>query len=198
MPQMSSGFLTQFSDKIRLPIEIEKIEPIILQPHPTIEKPVIPYNVEHETFKLINAYRLEAGSPQTQWDQELYELSRKHTEAMARARDLFHSPDNASYGETCWGGVGYKHYSNAELSQIIVESWVASPLHRAWLLHKPIKSSAVSIITNHNGQYASWTFWMSEVDGGPALISKVVREWESETGGNIPWIEWLRDKHYID
>jgi len=142
--------------------------------------------------------RKRTGVSATVWDEELYKLSKSHTEEMANRGELFHTPMNASYGENCWGGKGYYSYSGRELARVIVDSWMTSPLHRDWLLHKPIRTSVVSIVLKPDGQYASWTFWTNEVGEGPPLVRKIADEWQRETGGNIPWLEWLEMKGYIE
>ena len=151
---------------------------------------------EQEAFRLINTIREEAGIPVTKWSDELYKLSKQHTQDMANRRDLFHTPVGSSHGENAWGGTGYYHYRYDELAKVIVGSWMSSPLHEAWLLHAPIKESVVSIVVTPDGQYASWSFWMNTLDRGPELIEKIVREWKS-SGGNLPWIEWLISKGYL-
>jgi len=151
---------------------------------------------EQEAFRLINTIREEAGIPATKWDDELYELSKQHTQDMANREELFHTPVGSSHGENAWGGTGYYHYRYDELAKVIVGSWMSSPLHEAWLLHAPIKESVVSIVVTPDGQYASWSFWMNTLDRGPELIEKIVREWKS-SGSNLPWIEWLISKGYL-
>jgi len=151
---------------------------------------------EQEAFKLINAIREEAGIPTTKWSDELYKLSKQHTQDMANRGELFHTPMGSSHGENAWGGKGYYHYRYDELAKIIVGSWVSSPLHEAWLLHAPINESVVSIVVTPDGQYASWSFWMSNLDRGPELIEKIVREWKN-SGSNLPWIEWLQMNGYL-
>ena len=62
-----------------------------------------------------------------------------------------------------------------------------------WILHGPLRTSVVSIVDDNRGQYASWTFWMGEAGTGPPLVRKAYNLWISETGGSIPWLEWLYD-----
>ena len=151
---------------------------------------------EQEAFRLINIIREEAGIPATKWSDELYKLSKSHTQEMANRGELFHTPVGSSHGENAWGGYGYYHYRYDELAKVIVGSWISSPLHEAWLLHAPIQESVVSIVVNPDGQYASWSFWMDTLDRGPELIETIVREWEN-SGSNLPWIEWLQMKGYL-
>lgn len=154
-------------------------------------------DIEQETFRLINMERERAGVSPTKWDDELYKLSKAHTREMADRGEIFHTPIGASYGENCWGGKGYYHYNKQELAEVIVDTWMSSPLHRAWLLHEPLRTSVASIVVTPDGQYASWTFWMSEVGEGPALVRELSNKWREETGGSILWIEWLRMKGYL-
>ncbi len=151
---------------------------------------------EQEAFKLINTIREEAGIPATKWSDELYKLSKQHTQDMANSGELFHTSMGSSHGENAWGGKGYYHYRYDELAKVIVGSWMSSPLHEAWLLYAPIKESVVSIVATPDDQYASWSFWMNTLDRGPELIGKVVREWKG-SGSNLPWIEWLKMKGYL-
>lgn len=146
--------------------------------------------LEEETFNLINMERECAGVPPTEWDDELYVLSKAHTEEMANLGQLFHTPMGASYGENAWGA-SWGGISRQNLAQTIVDSWMSSPLHRAWILHAPLRTSVVSIVDDNRGQYASWTFWTSEAGAGPPLVKKAYDLWMSETGGAIPWLDWL-------
>jgi len=163
---------------------------------PTVTQALKVEEAEHEAFELINAVREDAGVPPTEWNDELYELSKKHTQEMADRGDLFHTPMGAAHGENAWGGKGYYHYRYDELAKVIVGSWMSSPLHEAWLLHAPIKESVVSIVVTSDGQYASWSFWTTNLGGGPALVEKVAREWRN-SGSNKPWIDWLISEGYL-
>ncbi len=154
--------------------------------------------LEKETFRLVNTERENAGVLPTKWDDDLYRLSKAHTEEMADRGELFHTPMGASYGENAWGA-SWGGISRQNLARTIVDSWMSSPLHRAWLLHAPFKTSVVSIVDDNRGQYASWTFWTGEAGIGPPLVKKAYDIWISETGGNIPWLDWLYNiKGYPD
>lgn len=130
--------------------------PVPVKPVPTpTPTPQLPKKslseLEQETFKLINIGRNRAGVPSAKWDAELYRLSKAHTQEMANQGKLFHTPIGASYAENCWGGKGYYRYSDDELPAAMVKSWMSSPLHRAWLLHEPIRTSVVSIVITPDG-----------------------------------------------
>ena len=164
---------------------------------PSVTQTLKVEEAEREAFELINAVREEAGVPPTKWSDELYELSKKHTQEMADRGNLFHTPVGAEHGENAWGGTGYSHYRYEELAKVIVGSWISSPLHNAWLLHGPIKESVVSIVVTPDGQYASWSFWTRNLGSGPALVEKIVREWRN-SGTDKPWIDWLISEGYLD
>lgn len=163
---------------------------------PTITQTLMVEEAEREAFELINALREEVGVPSTKWSNELYKLSKKHTQEMADRGELFHTPMEANHGENAWGGTGYHHYQYEELAKVIVSSWMSSPLHKAWLLHAPIKESVVSIVVIPDGQYASWSFWTSNLTRGPELIEEVAREWRN-SGSDKPWIDWLISEGYL-
>lgn len=199
------SFVEQGWETITAPAQFPTPAPV--KPTPTPAPPVSPSPtptppparlslsaLEEETFKLINMERNAAGLPSTKWDVELYKLSKAHSQAMADRGELFHTPLGASYAENCWMGIGY---SDDMLPKAIVDSWMSSPLHRAWLLHAPIRTSVVSIVKGPNGVYASWTFWMAEVGEGPALVRELSNRWMQETGGSVPWIDWLKMKGYL-
>ena len=151
--------------------------------------------VEILAFDLINLEREKNGLQATKWDDKLYELSQAHTEEMADRGDLFHTPMGATYAENTWGA-SWGQTSRQNIAKTIVRGWMSSPLHRAWLLHKPLETSVVSVVDDDRGNFASWTFWMGEAGIGPPLINKAYNLWRQETGGKIPWLDWLDLKGY--
>lgn len=150
---------------------------------------------EELTFTLINMYREDKGVSPTVWDDKLYELSKAHTQEMAKRGEMFHGSGD-EVGENAWGGRGYHSYTSEDLAMAIATSWVTSPLHNAWLLHTPIKESVVSIVITPDGQYASWSFWINRLSSGPELVQKVVAEWKA-SGSSLDWIPWLESKGYL-
>ncbi len=172
---------------VNTPVAPKNIPPVSV----SIQEPQV--SAERLAFNLINDERVKAGLSPTVWDDNLYQLSKAHTQEMANRRQLFHSDMNATIGENAWGGSGYSRYNGAALAQAIVDSWMSSPLHRAWILNIPFQHSVVSIVSDSSGQYASWTFWTAEAGAGPPLVQKASELWQSETGGSIPWLTWLYD-----
>jgi len=155
-------------------------------------------NAEREAFRLINAERGYAGVPPTEWDDELYKLSKAHTQAMADRGECFHSYEygDVPYGENAWGCETSYHCNAENLPLAIVSGWKLSPLHWACLLHSPVKRSVVSIVVTPTGEYASWTFWLSEFGEGPEILQRALKIWQAETGGSVPWPVWLDRKGY--
>ena len=152
-------------------------------------------DIERDAFNLINKERIKAGLQPTLWDESLYKLSKEHTEAMANRGEMFHSPTGSAVGENAWrasgGGV-----NRSSLAATMVSGWMSSPLHRAWILHGPIRESVVSITDDKRGQFSSWSFWMSKLSSGPELVERIAREWRS-SGSNLDWISWLKQNGYI-
>jgi len=174
-------------------VPVEQVSPPS-KPPPPVPTPQPPnisvLELEQETFRLINNERERAGILPTRWDDKLYKLSKAHTENMANQGRLFHTPTGASYAENAWGA-SWGGINRVNLAKVIVDSWMSSPLHRAWILHGSLRTSVVSIVDDNRGQYASWTFWTGEAGAGPALVRKAYNLWMSETGGSIPWLKWL-------
>ncbi len=146
--------------------------------------------VEREVFNLINQERAREGLNPTVWDDNLYRLSKSHTDEMANRGELFHTPTGETYAENAWGASWGG--TRRGLAERIVGSWMSSPLHRAWILHVPLRVSVVSIVDDERGQWSSWTFKLTN-DGGPPLIQKAYDIYLAETGGRTPWLEWLYD-----
>lgn len=113
--------------------------------------------MEHEVVMLVNLIRADRGTAMLMWDEKLYQYSKTHSEAMAKAGDMFHTDMYQSYAENCWMGSG----SRWEAADI-VESWMSSPKHRTWLLCPNLKHVAVGIAYSNGAMYASWTFWRNE------------------------------------
>jgi S1-C subfamily serine protease len=182
-------------------IAINDVKPFIAEvreKEQALEEEQALLELEKETFRLVNIERENAGVPPTEWDDELYVLSKAHTEEMAERGELFHTPMGASYGENAWGA-SWGRINRQNLARTIVDGWMSSPLHRAWILHAPLRTSVVSIVDDNRGQFASWTFWTGEAGTGPPLVKKAYDMWISETGGNIPWLDWLHNiKGYPD
>jgi len=190
MPPIITEATPKVNDNSKMPEVLSEV-----QENSTAKQIIDIYQAEKLAFNLINEYRKENGVSETMWDDDLYNISVEHTKEMANKRELFHSDGNI-IGENCWGGYGYYKYNYDDLAVEIVAGWVNSPLHNAWLLHEPIKESCISIISNSDGQYASWTFWMNKLNGGPELVGKVSREYEN-SGSNLDWISWLKAEGYL-
>lgn len=152
-------------------------------------------NIEHEAFDMINKERVKAGLQPTSWDASLYKLSKAHTEAMANEGEMFHSPMGSAIGENAWGA-SWGGINRNSLAITMVNGWMSSPLHKAWILHAPIKESVISIVDDKRGQFSSWSFWISKLSSGPELVERIASEWRN-SGSNLDWIPWLQSKGYL-
>ncbi|MBM2830985.1 MAG: hypothetical protein HW414_37 [Dehalococcoidia bacterium] len=165
---------------------------------PPTETPEALSLFEKDVFDLINNQRYYVGVPRTRWDDSLYAASKGHTQNMANQGQPSHSPEGGPYWENVFFmAQGYERYTNKELAKLIGEAWVASPIHKAWLLHEPLEHSAVSIVKTQKSVFVSWTIWTSEVGERPFTVTKAEGEWMQETGGATPWSEWLIKKGYF-
>jgi len=114
--------------------------------------------LEKETFRLINIERGKRGLKPTSWNEELHDIARRHSQAMQERSELFHSPIGLPYGECCYGASYGSRYSPYSTPEAIVEGWMTSPKHRAWLLDGRIREATVGIAWD-DGFWASWTFY---------------------------------------
>lgn len=105
----------------------------------------------------VNKIRLERGSSELIWDDNLYEYSKEHSMAMAQRGSMFHTDMDKSYAENAWQGGGFRWQPTD-----IVNSWMNSQKHRTWLLCPNLKRIAVGVAYSSNSTYASWTFWRNE------------------------------------
>ncbi len=111
---------------------------------------------EKETQRLINAERKKRHIPPVEWDSYMHELSRNHSEAMAKARRLYHTDRYALQGgENCFMG--------SSSPKAIVRGWMSSTAgHREWLLDRRVNRAAIGISNGGHGRghhtYVAWSF----------------------------------------
>lgn len=132
---------------------------------------------EQETQRLINIERTKRHIPAVQWDPHMHELARNHSEAMARARKLFHSNRIAlEGGENCFMG--------SSSPREICKGWMSSKQgHREWLLDPRVKGAAVGISNGGHGRgyhtYVAWSFVGGVVPSfshSSANVTRVIRK----------------------
>lgn len=119
-------------------------------------------DIERLAFDLINLEREKNGLPITKWSEELYVLSKAHTEMMADRGELFHTSVKAIYAENVWGA-SWGQTSRHIMAEKMVQKWMSSPAHRKWILHPSLRTSVVSVVDDERGNFASWTFWRKEM-----------------------------------
>lgn len=109
---------------------------------------------EKEVHNLINSERTKIGLTPVSWSQEMYALAKDQSNKMANEDRLFHSNRYALQGgENCWGGEGHNW-----TPKDIVDSWMGSPPHRAWILDPRVRTAGVGITHSERGMYAAWAF----------------------------------------
>ena len=123
---------------------------------------------------LVNVERANRSIPQLQWDENLHQIAREHSQAMAARGSMFHSSVSAPYSENCyWSGSTIYNTSARD----IVTSWMESDKHRTWLLCPNLKRIGVGLVKSDKGLWASWTFWRSETASS---------DWWYSDGGTPP------------
>jgi hypothetical protein len=136
------------------------------------EKPVS--EVETEVLQLVNVERANRNIPELQWDEQLHQIAREHSQAMADIGSMFHSSVSAPYAENCYWSGGTTYNTSA---RDIVTSWMGSDKHRTWLLCPNLKHIGVGLVKSDKGLWASWTFWRSET---------AYSDWWYSDGGTPP------------
>lgn len=107
--------------------------------------------IESRIYQLTNLERRKRHLPPLDKDEALVKTARAHSDDML-VRDYFShvDPDGkapqdrvipaysrtiARVGENIWGGHGYDYSDTKLIARVIVDSWMASPGHRANLLN---------------------------------------------------------------
>jgi uncharacterized protein YkwD len=117
--------------------------------------------VERGIFRLTNEARRKQGVPVLTWDASLARAARAHSADMLQRAYLQHeSPEGhtpqerltqaapyavAASGENLWGAQGSHPLDPERLPRIIVDTWLASPGHRANLLNPAFTDMGVGV-----------------------------------------------------
>ncbi len=110
---------------------------------------------EREVNNLINEERAKRGLRPAVWSEQMHLLAKDQSDKMAQQRRLFHSNRYAlEGGENAWGGESGHHWTPRD----IVNSWMGSPRHRAWVLDPRVRIAGVGISHSDGGMYAAWAF----------------------------------------
>lgn len=98
----------------------------------------LPHSLEHETFDLINQYRVREGLPKLKWDSDIANIARLHSRDMATGRVEFgHSGFNGRMSKLRGMFAGMRSggenvfYTDARpgVAQAAVQAWLHSPPH---------------------------------------------------------------------
>ncbi len=130
--------------------------------------------VERGIFRLTNEARRRQGVPALSWDAALARVARAHSADMLRRGYFRHeSPegrtphervkDGVSYalagsGENLWGAQGDQPLEAERLPRIIVDTWLASPGHRANLLNPAFTDMGVGVARQGHAIRATQVF----------------------------------------
>lgn len=122
------------------------------------------YGLERKVFKLINEQRGKLGLASLEWNDEIAEMARLHSENMANYKFFSHTGQDGSmvndradaFGIKKWRAIGEniaynRGYENPAASA--VERWMQSPAHRENLLNGRWKESGIGVAVAADGTY---------------------------------------------
>ena len=122
------------------------------------------YGLERKVFDLINQQRVKLGLAALEWNADIAEVAREHSENMANFRFFSHRDldglmvnDRAdALGIKKWRAIGEniaynRGYENPAASA--VERWMQSPSHRENLLNNRWQESGIGIAVTEDGTY---------------------------------------------
>lgn len=122
------------------------------------------YHLERQVFDLINQQRIQIGLTTLEWNDEIAEIAREHSENMANSKFFSHTDlqglmvnDRAdALGIKKWRAIGEniaynRGYENPAKSA--VEKWMQSPAHRENLLNNRWRESGIGIAVTADGTY---------------------------------------------
>lgn len=130
--------------------------------------------VERGIVRLTNAVRRKEGLPALTWDAALARVARAHSaDMLVRGYFRHESPEGrtpherakegtpytlAASGENLWGAQGDQPLDPERLPRIIVDTWLASPGHRANLLNPAFTDIGVGVARMGNAIRATQVF----------------------------------------
>lgn len=130
--------------------------------------------VERGIFRLTNEVRRKEGLPGLTWDAALARVARAHSaDMLVRGYFRHESPEGrtpherakdgtpyalAASGENLWGAQGDQPLEPERLPRIIVDTWLASPGHRANLLNPAFTDLGVGVAQKGNAIRATQVF----------------------------------------
>lgn len=130
--------------------------------------------VERGIFRLTNAVRRKEGLAALTWDAALTRVARAHSaDMLLRGYFQHESPEGltpherakdgtpyalAASGENLWAAQGDQPLDAERLPRIIVETWLASPGHRANLLNPLFTDMGVGVTRHGNAIRATQVF----------------------------------------
>lgn len=118
--------------------------------------------IERRAFQKTNLARVENGLSPLEWDSDLYRMARTHSEKMAREGYFSHvTPEGMRLRDRA-RAAGIVHFNvlgeNIAYNQgyddpgaFAVEKWMSSPGHRANILSREFRSSAIGTFVSADG-----------------------------------------------
>jgi uncharacterized protein YkwD len=133
----------------------------VIRHHRTRKRIHYLHKIELRIYQLTNLERRKRHLNPLSKDEALVKVARAHSDDMLRQDYFSHVDPNgkapkdrvipaysraiARIGENIWGGHGYDYSDSKRLARVIVDSWMASPEHRANLLNPHFNYEGVGV-----------------------------------------------------
>jgi len=109
------------------------------------------YEVEVEIYESINWHRTNAGIPELQWNEDLHNQARLHSQWMLDTGNFVHSDCN------CWENIFWcAGYSDAVLADVTFDSWMNSYGHNQNMLESEASKCGVGVAKAGDEFYATY------------------------------------------
>lgn len=125
----------------------------------------------YEAIRLINAERVKAGLPELEIDSELMAIAAVRAEEISELYDIEHYRPDGRYFDSVFDDYGYAYKSGhrtenidasrATANQVVVESWMNSPNHKANILSKVVTNIGVGYCYDANSKWKH--YWVMVV-----------------------------------
>ncbi len=122
------------------------------------------FRLERQVFDLINKQRTDLGLIVLEWNDDVAEMARRHSESMAQFGFFSHTDLNGlmvndradALGIKKWRAIGENIAYNRGFenpAESAVEKWMLSPAHRENLLNNRWQESGIGIAVTDDGTY---------------------------------------------
>lgn len=138
--------------------------PAVIKPSSGTEPTAVISSMEQQAFQILNAKRAEIGLSTLEWNAEIAELARMHSQNMAGKKFFSHTDldgntvdaraENVGLGD--WKAIGENIAylrGHKDPASAAVENWMKSTGHRQNVLNERYNESAVGVAVAADGSY---------------------------------------------